>query len=368
MFESRSPERTSCAWKQVFAYLRILLLLFLGFSSSLFAQDAQRPEPKTNLQKAGASQSDAPQEPGRISGKVVDQAGAIITGATVALACDGCKSAESVTDEDGRFYFFEVAPGDFRLTFSFPGLAPTVITGTVQAGQSYVVPVTGLVIATQLTQVQVTLTPDQIATEQVKEQEKQRVFGVIPNFYVSYVPNAAPLKPRHKFELAWKTTTDPVTFAAVGVVAGVAQAGNRWPEYGQGAAGYGKRFGATYADIVVGTYMGGAILPSLLKQDPRYFYKGTGSTRSRLLHALASSVICKGDNGHWQPNYSTVLGNLTAGGLSSLYYPSNGHSTASIVFTTALVRMGEITAVSIFQEFLVPKVTPNLRTRAPSQP
>jgi Carboxypeptidase regulatory-like domain len=367
MFERRSSKRAFTARERASAYLWIslapFLLLFSG--SSLLAQS---PEQNTNIQKAASPLPADPQETGRISGKVVDQTGATITGASVSLTCGSCKPAEVLTDEEGKFYFFDIPPGDFRLTFSFAGLASTVTTGTLQPGQSYVSPVTTLVIATQVTQVQVTLTPDQIATEQVKEQEKQRVFGVIPNFYVSYVPDAAPLKPRHKFELAWKSTTDPVTFAAVGLVAGVAQAGNRWSEYGQGAQGYAKRFGATYADIFTGTYIGGAILPTLLKQDPRYFYRGKGSTRSRLLYALASTVICKGDNGHWQPNYSTVLGNVAAGGISSLYYPSNGHSTVSIVFTTALVRMGEITAASIFQEFLVPRFTPNLRTRAPSQP
>ena len=61
-----------------------------------------------------------------------------------------------------------------------------------------------------------------------------------------------------------------------------------------------------YADLVSGTFIGGAILPSLFKQDPRYFYKGTGSRKSRFFYAIANSVICKGDNGRWQPNYSNI--------------------------------------------------------------
>jgi hypothetical protein len=70
------------------------------------------------------------------------------------------------------------------------------------------------------------------------------------------------------------------------------------------------------------------LLPSLLKQDPRYFYKGTGSTRSRLLYALTSPVICKGGNGHWQANYSNILGNFAAGGIANLYYPSSDRNGA----------------------------------------
>src|SRR5258708_29325009 len=116
-------------------------------------------------------------------------------------------------------------------------------------GEAFVRPMTRLIIATQVTEVHVGLTREELADAQIKDQEKQRVFGFIPNFYVSYVPDAAPLAPRHKFALAWKPATDPVTFAAVGVVAGFDQAGDRWGAYGQGNRGYAKRFGASYGDV-----------------------------------------------------------------------------------------------------------------------
>jgi len=87
---------------------------------------------------------------------------------------------------------------------------------------------------------------------------------------------------------------DPVTLGLTGAIAGIQQARHDFNEYGQGAAGYGKRFGANYADSVAGTFIGGAILPSLLKQDPRYFYQGSGSAGSRLLHAIESPVISRG--------------------------------------------------------------------------
>jgi len=219
-----------------------------------------------------------------------------------------------------------------------------------------------------VTEVHVGLKREELADAQIKDQEKQRVFGFIPNFYVSYVPDAAPLAPRHKFALAWKSATDPVTFAAVGVVAGFDQAGDRWGAYGQGARGYAKRFGASYGDVFAGTFIGSAILPSVLKQDPRYFYKGRGSKRSRILYALANSIICKSDNGHWQPNYSSIAGNLAAGGISNLYYPANDRNGIGTVVTTALIRLGETAVANIFQEFVAPKMTPNLPGRGSGQP
>jgi hypothetical protein len=203
-----------------------------------------------------------------------------------------------------------------------------------------------------------------LETAQVKDQEKQRVFGFIPNFYVSYVPNAAALTPKHKFELAWKSASDPVTLIGVGVLAGIDQAGDRWHAYGQGAQGYAKRYGASYANVFAATFIGGAILPSVLKQDPRYFYKGKGSKRSRILYALAtSSVICKGDNGHWQPNYSNVLGSFAAAGIANLYTPANDRNGSNFVVSSALIRIGETSLAGILQEFVFPKLTHRTRSQ-----
>jgi hypothetical protein len=94
---------------------------------------------------------------------------------------------------------------------------------------------------------------------------------VLPNFYVSYVPNAVPLTAKQKFKLAWKATVDPSNFVVTGVVAGLQQADNDFGGYGQGAEGYAKRYGANFADSVAGNFIGGALFPSLLRQDPRYF-------------------------------------------------------------------------------------------------
>jgi hypothetical protein len=325
--------------------------------------DPQSTEASTYWQQTDQQQS------GSIRGTVVDQSGARITGALVKLVREGeLSGAEVLSDDNGQFSFSNVAPGPFRLTITSEGLTPQEFSGNMHPGEAYVTPLIRLIIATQVTEVHVGLTREELADAQIKDQEKQRVFGFIPNFYVSYVPDAAPLTPKHKFGLAWKSATDPVTFAAVGVVAGFDQAGDRWGAYGQGAQGYAKRFGASYGDVFAGTFIGSAILPSVLKQDPRYFYKGRGSKRSRILYALANSVICKGDNGRWQPNYSSVAGNLAAGGISNLYYPANDRNGIGTVVTTAMIRLGETAVANIFQEFFVPKMTPNLPSRGSGQP
>jgi hypothetical protein len=202
---------------------------------------------------------------------------------------------------------------------------------------------------------------------QIKEEEKQRVFGVIPNYYVTYEPNAAPITTKHKFELAWKSASDPATLAGVGVLAGIGQAGDRWGAYGQGAQGYAKRYGASYANVFAATFVGGAVMPSILKQDPRYFYKGSGSKRSRILYAVASSVICKGDNGRWQPNYSNVIGSFAGAGLQAAYLPANDRRGSGFILSSALIRLGETSLAGVLQEFVFSKLTKRPR-RAASQP
>jgi hypothetical protein len=183
---------------------------------------------------------------------------------------------------------------------------------------------------------------------------------------VSYLRDAVPLSSKQKFQLAWKTMIDPVTFALAGVSAGVQQAQNDFSGYGQGALGYAKRFGATYTDEATSTFIGSALLPSLLKQDPRYFYKGSGSKVSRTFYAIANSVICKGDNGRWQPNYSAIVGGLASGAISNLYYPPKDRG-AALVFESTAIGTAETAVINILQEFLLKKFTPNTPKNPPSQ-
>jgi len=122
------------------------------------------------------------------------------------------------------------------------------------------------------------------------------------------------------------------------------------------------------ADSATSTLIGGALLPSLFKQDPRYFYKGTGSKRSRILYALANAVICKSDKGHWQANYAGILGNIAAGGISNLYYPPSDRGTG-LVFEGVAIGIGASAAANLFQEFVVRKFSPHLPQRTtPDKP
>ena len=225
-----------------------------------------------------------------------------------------------------------------------------------------------LTVAANVTEVEVGLPQVEVAQEQMKVEEKQRVLGAIPNFYVSYIPNAAPLNTRQKFQLAAKTIVDPFTLVVVAGTAGVQQAQNHFREYGQGAQGYAKRFGAVYADTASGTLIGGAVLTSLFKQDPRYFYKGTGSAPSRFLYAVANAFICKGDNGRWQPGYSNILGTLAAAGISNLYYPPNDRQGVELTFENAGIGIGVTAATNVLQEFFIRKLTPKTRKPNPSTP
>ncbi len=234
------------------------------------------------------------------------------------------------------------------------------MSGVVHAGDDYVLPEIALAVARADVDVEVTLPSELIAEEQVKVEEQQKLLGVIPNYYVSYVPHAAPLTPRLKFQLAWKTTTNPVNLLITGGTAGIEQADNAFSGYGQGAKGYARRFGAAYGDFVSGTYIGGAILPSLFKQDPRYFWKGSGSKTSRFFYAVANAVICKGDNGHWQANYSGIIGGLAAGGISNLYYPAENRNGAALTFENAAIGTGFGAFGNVIQEFFLRKFTPHV--------
>jgi hypothetical protein len=296
---------------------------------------------------------------GSIRGTVVDQSGALIAGARIRLSReDQTVKQEIPSGNDGQFSFANVAPGPFELTVTSAGFATQTFSGVLLAGEIKTVAII-LGVAEAITEVEVGLSQTQVAEEQIRLEEKQRVLGVLPNFYVSYIPNAAPLDTKQKFELAWRTVVDPFTLVFVGAAAGVEQAEDAFSGYGQGSQGYAKRLGAGYADTVSGTFLGGAVFPALLKQDPRYFYKGTGSKRSRILYAIANAVICKGDNRRWQANYSNILGSLAAGGISNLYYPQSNRG-AALTFENTAIGIGGTAVANLFQEFVVKKFTRNV--------
>jgi len=194
-------------------------------------------------------------------------------------------------------------------------------------------------------------TKEQLADEQLKAQKKQRVAGLLPSFNTSYNDQAVPLSGKQKIQLAFTSATDPFQFALAGVVGLVNQAQGDPYEYGGGLGGYGKRFGAAYADSFDGALIGNGILPALLHQDPRYFRRGYGSAKSRIFYAVSTSFICRHDgNNRREVNYSNLLGNLAAGGISNLYIPERERGVGSTFEGAALVTV-EGGAGAILQEF-----------------
>jgi len=348
----------------------ILWISLIGLLSSVSVQGQSRQVPVTTQPETpvpGQQEVVAPPQ-GSISGTVVDSDGALIADVTITLAREGATSKkEARSDGDGHFVFADVAAGPFQLTFAAPGFATQEKSGILQPGENYVAPQIELAVARAMVDVEVTLPRELVAEDQVKIEEKQRVLGVFPNFYVTFDPKAVPLTTKLKFRLAWKTTVDPVSFGIIGVYAGLEQADDAFSGYGQGAQGYAKRYGAAYADFVAGTFIGSAILPSLLKQDPRYFYKGTGSTKSRFLYAVANAVICKGDNRRWQLNYSYILGDLAAGGISNLYYPAQNRNGATLTFENTLIAIGGGAVGNVIQEFFMRKLTSHASGQEPAK-
>ena len=187
------------------------------------------------------------------------------------------------------------------------------------------------------------------AARQLRQQERQRILGLIPNFTTD-LQNAAPLSQDQKFQLAFRSAVDPVQILGAAIFAGISQGRNDFPGYGQGSRGYLKRFGAGYADSIDGTMLGNAVFPALLHQDPRYFRKGTGSVTARLLYAVSTTVRAKNDKGVWVPNYSNLLGNIAAGGIANLYYPAADRSVGLTV-ERAFTVTAEGTFGALLSEF-----------------
>jgi len=189
------------------------------------------------------------------------------------------------------------------------------------------------------------------AEEQVKEEEKQRVMGVVPAFNVTYHNDAVSLSAKQKMDLAFHTTFDWATIAGAYAIAGYHEAANDLSGFSWGPKGYFERAGAAYMDAFDGTIIGNGILPSLLHQDPRFYRLGHGTVRHRMLYAMATSFVCKHDNtGKWEPNYSNVLGNIASGAISNLYYPGS-NSGVGLTISTGMIQTAEGTLGAIFQEF-----------------
>jgi hypothetical protein len=345
---------------------RLLAVFSLLFASEISAQTAGASDPPPVPSPAPSDPAiPGPTVPGIVQGVVAGRNGEVYEGVRVELAQPNAQPLVQQTNSDGEFTFVNVPAGAFSLTVSSDGFIPQTLTGLLKPGATFDAQNIVLELKETTTEVRVSaLQQEEIAEEQIHLEETQRVLGVLPNFYVNYDRNPVPLTTRQKYALAWRSNIDPFTFLLNGAFAGIEQADNTFAGYGQGMQGYGKRFGANYADTFISTEIGGAILPSIFKQDPRYFYKGTGGFRARAGYAIANAVICKGDNMRWQFNYSGILGGLAAGGVSNLYYPASDRNGWTLTFENLAIGIGESAIQNLFQEFIVKKLTPSARKLA----
>jgi hypothetical protein len=334
------------------------LALLLG-SHCLFAQEDATPTRSAGGTAPHTEISDYWPH-GSIAGSIVDDHQGLVPGALVTLIREGLPDTTAVSGADGQFDFSDIPPGKYNLRVAAPGLGAyfspslALVAGEHRRLERIVLPFTSTNAS-----IIVTATPTEIAAEQVHLQQHQRLLGFIPNFYTSYIWNAAPMTAGQKFRLATRSMFDPVVFLTTGAAAGIEQATNRYPSYGQGAVGYAKRYGADLGNEVSNRMLSGAIFPSLFHQDPRYFYKGIGSPPSRFLYATSRAVITRGDNGNLQPNYSRLLGSFSSGAISTTYRGKKDRGFG-LVASTGSFHLAGYAADNLLREFVFRTITSKL--------
>jgi hypothetical protein len=327
--------------------------------------DGPRPQVITPAENSDSQQVGS----ASLSGTVVDKNGDVLEGAQVTLAGSASSAVRTVeSGSNGQFEFAGLTPGVYKLTITATGMSTfTSPDIPLHAGEFHFLPPVTLSISPVTTTVTVMGSSKQLSEEQLHVAEQQRIAGIIPNFYSSYNWNAPPMLAKQKFQLSIRSIIDPVTFLTVAGVAGVEQYRNAFPAYGGGIEGYGKRYGAALANHTSGTLLGKAVYPSIFHQDPRYFYKGKGSIGSRALYAISATVIARGDNGRWEPNYSNVLGHFSAAAISNLYYPASDRG-ASLTVVNGLAGIGGGAVSNLVREFILKRFTSHVPKGANGQP
>ena len=291
-----------------------------------------------------------------IQGTVVDIDDDPIPNASVTLQSPSTSPVTVLTSEDGSFAIRDATPGSaYQITVTAEGFSAWSSSVTVEPGQNVNLDKVKLRIAAVERAVTVGYSSKEVAQQQFKAEEQQRVLRFIPNMFVTYEPHPEPLTTAMKFHLAYKGLTHPTFFLLEASWAGIQQAADT-PNWPQGAEGYGKRLGASLAGGSSEMLFSNAILPSLLHQDPRYFYQGSGTKWSRAAHAILAPFVCKGDNGSSQPNYSQIGGALISASLATTYYPESNRGPGQ-VFKSFGTDMGIHVALGLAQEFILAKFT-----------
>ncbi len=291
-------------------------------------------------------------QPGIVSGLVTDGDGAVIPGALISSDTGSDSAPRTTTATADGSFVLESLPSAVPLHLKVRAegfeawVSPEI---TLLPGQREAMPPIVLRIASVSTSVTAVFA-DQLAIKQVKIEETQRLFGVLPNFYAFYGGTFVPLSPKLKFKLAALTATDAATLVVSVVLAGINQAADT-PAYQEGLKGYGQRFGAVYAFNSSQIFIGGALLPVVFRQDPRYFYQGTGTTTSRALHAISAPFIARGDNNHREFNFSSIGGDISAASLADLYRPASSQGGTKFV-SDLLTLTGAHMVHALAEEFL----------------
>jgi hypothetical protein len=351
----------NCSTYRVAAVLFAMVCSRQAFAQNLASNEGLPDSPGAAMQSiAPTHQSAETQGTAQVQGVVFDTQGDAVPGATIVINAAGKLGERTTTSSaDGTYVFSALPAGLYRLIISAPGfVSHTTAEFAVKSAETVQAAKTTLTISSS-TSVDVTATPDQVAIAQIHEQEKQRVLGVFPNFYTSYIWKAEPMPASQKYKLAFHAVGDPVTFLVVAGVAGAQQARGTYSGYGPGIGGYGKRYAAAYGNLLTSRIVGSAILPALLHQDPRYFYQGSGTVRSRAWHAISSTFITRGDNGKLQPNYSHVLGSLASGGLANTYHPESDRGLG-LTFQTFGISQGANAIGNLVREFVLRGLVPSV--------
>lgn len=302
---------------------------------------------------------------GSIQGKATDATGGAILGAVVTVeGADGSRHT-TVTDGDGAFQIESLTPGNYNVKIAAKGMSDWTaanVPASVKPGSNPLMAV--LQVAPAVTTVTVGVPPEEVATEQLKQEVKQRALGVLPNYYVTYENHPAPLSANQKLHLGLRTLTDPATFGVAALTAGIQQEMNSYRQYGQGAEGFAKRYGATYATAAGGILITAVLADSVLHQDPRYFYLGkAGGTRAhRALYAIESAFRTKGDNGKWQPPYSDLAGLVASAEISQTYLPGS-RTQYTLLGRGLMFRFAGRVGLNLGEELLLKKVTSNAPDR-----
>lgn len=294
--------------------------------------------------------------PGAVRGEVLYPDQAPIAGAHLTLTPAEGPVLTTTSESDGSFLFQAVPPGKFTLTIAAGDIETASTTGTLPASGATELPPLVMRLSTVHTEV-TAMTQQQAAEHEVRTEETQRILRVIPNFLVVYDAEPVPLSGQQKFRLSTRTLLDPVNVGIAAAIAGGEQASNSYPGFGKGYRGYARRFGANMADNVTGMLLTGAVLPTVFHQDPRYFYRGTGSRTSRFMYVLKQTVEQKGDNGHWQFAWSNTLGTVGAAMISDTYYPSRDHNWGAETGQLFGIGIASTGISNLMQEFVFGRVT-----------